>query len=482
MVNYSKIPDELKEGREQVECNFIMALFKDPTLIDSYKNVVIDEDILTKDGKFYYGLLQALDKAGFQQFDDMSVITFLEDKPTVRKEFEKRGGIETLHEILSIVNVNNIDTYYDVLCRNNLLIRLYLRGFNVLKNLDKFKTMSATDVSDYFEYVLADASVGKIEKITVSDLSDGYNEFLDEWDKGTAVGYKIGSQMLNYTLAGVHKNNLLIHAAPIGAGKTTTAILFYVLPNIMAGNNVVLMSNEQSENEIRQIILSAVCFNHFNTKDSRLNRQKVVVGRYTDDQRKLLNQAAEWLKSQPGKIHFVPLQDYNTQNLRRIITKYAKLGTGLFILDTLKPLMESSDRAWAEFSEAAKSLFLLAKQLQVAIICTAQVSGSSFGRSYLDLSSLAKSRSIAETAQAVILMRHIRIEEYDKVKPWTWDKERKIKEEKELDPDKDYIMLFPAKNRSGRTDRQIVCEFNQDFLTTNDIGWWQQPYDNFRGG
>ena len=61
-------------------------------------------------------------------------------------------------------------------------------------------------------------------------------------------------------MAGVHKKNLLLHLAHIGNGKTTTAILFYILPVLESGENVCIIGNEQSVDEFRQMILASVLF------------------------------------------------------------------------------------------------------------------------------------------------------------------------------------------------------------------------------
>ena len=104
-------PEKLITKRDAIECNFIFALYKEPSLIDDYKNVVNGTDILTDDGMFYYGLAQQLYKAGYQAFDNISLYTFLEDKKTLKEGFEDRGGYKSITEITSLINVDNISIY-----------------------------------------------------------------------------------------------------------------------------------------------------------------------------------------------------------------------------------------------------------------------------------------------------------------------------------------------------------------------------------
>lgn len=479
-MTIDEVPVELRDGRDEIECNFIFSLYKDPSLISSYGNVKTEEDIITPDGMFYYNLVRGLDKAGVNVFDEMSIMTFLAKYPDIKKHYEELGGYSSIRDIKNVVNEENIEYYYDELCKSNMLVRLHNKGYPVLPNLKKLKGATSEQVYDFFDYQLSTVAVDKVEHTQVVDMNDGYDSFISEWDKGSGVGLRVGSGMLNYTLAGLQEG-LTLHGAHIGKGKTTSAILLYVLPAIEDGTNVVILSNEQTESVFRQTLLGAIAFNELHMTISGMNRQKIKRGNYTPEQKDALQKAADWLKEDGrGKVKFIPLKDYSVRSIKRIVGKYAKIGYPLFILDTLKPEVETGE-AWAEFSEAAKNLFLIAHNNRIKMLCTCQLSGESMGRSYLDLSCTGKSKAIAETAEAVIFFRHIRREEYDKLKVFSWTKNEdgtKVKTDVVLDPNKGYIEIFLAKNRNGKTEPQLVCEFDEDFLRIKDVGYVYQPYDS----
>ena len=336
---------------------------------------------------------------------------------------------------------------------------------------------------DYYDFQLNNICVAKIEKIKAENLSEGYETYIKEWDEGKSVGYKIGFPLLNYRLAGVHKKNLLLHLGHIGNGKTTTAILFYILPVIESGENVCIIGNEQGVDEFRQMILASVLFNKVGYFG--MNRQKFITGRFTEENRAAMKEATEWLENCKGKIQFIEMTDYSINNVKKIVKKYSKLGTGMFVFDTLKPELESSDKAWAEFSEVAKELFLLAKKEDVAIVATAQLSSESMARRYLDLSCIGKSRAIAETATQVVCFRTLTNEEKQKLKPYQHQKNEdgkysKIRKVIDLDETKDYIVLFTPKNRFGETQPQLVYERNMSFNTLKEIGYVEVQYDGFK--
>lgn len=482
MVDLKLLPQELVQNRNKLECNFIFSLWQEPDLIDDYSKTIINgKDIVTPDGMLYYGLITQLRKLGYENFDHATLHTFLSDKDELRKDYEGRGGYTTVNEIKSLIKSDNIATYYDELVKNNMLISLHQEGFNVMEDIDKFKQMTSEDVYNYYDYKLNNICVGKVEKLKAENLSEGYEEYIDEWDKGTMTGFRVGFPMLNYRLMGVHKKNLLLHLAHIGNGKTTSSILFYILPAIESGENVCIIANEQGISEFRQMILSTVVFNKIKYKN--MNRQKFIKGDFSPDERKAMIAGAEWLKKCEGKIIFIETADYSIGNVKKIVKKYSKLNYGLFIFDTLKPNVESNDRAWAEFSEVAKELFILAKKEDVAIVATAQLSAESMSRRFLDLSCVGKSRAIAETATQVVMFRSLTREEKEgKVKAYVYNKDRNYEDarrEIELDPMKDYIVLFTPKNRFGDIGPQIIYERNMSFNTMYEIGYADIPFDGF---
>ena len=471
------VPEELLDKREQIECSFVFTFYKDMSLLPDYMmNVINGEDIITRDGQFYYGLIQGLAKAGYQVADAMSIHTYLEDKKNIKEKFDEYGGFGTIQEITNIINVNNLEGNYDELVKNNMLIRLYESGFDVLNDIEKFKKMSSEEVYNYFEYKLADIATNKISKIEAEDLTKGYDKYIQSWDEGESIGFKIGSKMLNYQLLGVHKKNLLLHLAGIGNGKTSSAISWYILPAIET-QDVVIIANEQSVSEWRQMILSTVLFNKIGGIKG-FDRHKMMVGKYTDEQKKKMKEAAEWLEKQKGKIIFIETQDYSTANIKKIIGRYSALGCSLYILDTLKSQNDASDKAWGEFSEVAKELFIQAKKHDVAIIATAQLSPDAMSRRYLDLTCIARAKAIAETATQVVMFRPLTAEEREKVKGFAY--EDKIKKIIDLDKDKDYIMVFTPKNRFGQVTPQILMERNMNFNSYKDVGWTECSYDQFK--
>lgn len=483
MNNMQDYPVILTENRGMLESGLIFSIWKQPLLYDDFKALDPMKDFLLEESRFYFGLGLKLKSLGYQVFDVVTIAGFMETNDNLKAIYESYGGWNTVKEIMSIVSAENAETYYQELMKWNSILELHDTGYDMTKELSKFKLMNISDLESYFEYKMNNVFLSRGSSGTKAvDIASGYGKFIEEWDKGESVGIKIGASILNYTLAGIHHKNLHIHLGHIGNGKTTLSLPLYILPALEEEKKVCILANEQDESEFRQMLLSTVLFNKI--KYFKINRQKFLFGGFTEEDKDALKQAEEWLMKYENNLLYVNLPTYSIEDVRRIIRKYSKLGVELFFYDTMKQENDSSDKAWGEFSEVAKELFNLAKQQNVAIIATAQLATSSYGRKYLDLNCVGKSRAISETASTVVMFRSVQENEKEKLKVWknkrdSTGKLTNVKETIELSPDKDYIILFVAKNRFGASNIQIVYERNMSFNTVYEIGFTEVEYDGF---
>lgn len=480
---FNQYPKELLIKRQSTEGNFVIGLWNEPDLYAEYNHVDADIDLITPDGKFYFELGKAMYLANIKEFNLISIDLFLGDKPDTKAQYDRLGGYSSVSEMMSLIDPSNVAASYEELVKNNIILSLYDLGFRVENNLSKYNTMDSTALYDYFEYQLNSIFTKKVEKLQPENLCEGYDEYVEAWNNGAMQGFPIGFPLLNYRLVGVHKKNLLLHLAHIGNGKTTSSILFYILPAIEQGENVCIIANEQGVEEFRQMILSTVLFNKIGY--FKINRHRFVSGGFSPDDLVEIKKAQEWLRNSKGQIMFIETKDYSVANVKKIVRQYSKVGYGLFVFDTLKPEDDSAERAWGSFSEVAKELFAVAKREDVAIVATAQLSGESASRRFLDLSCTGKSKAIAETAGQVVMFRTMSVDEKEKLKVYRFHRDietgkyTNMKDEIPLDPTKDYIILFTPKNRFGDTGPQIVYERNMSWNTLREIGYTQITYDGF---
>ena len=115
---------DLTKNRDVLEGNFVLSLYKNP--IELYGDFPInsDTDLLTSDGKFYYNLGFNMVKMGIKTFDEISILSFLNDYPELKLEYEDKGGWKSIEDYTDVLDENNIEAYYNELVKNNLLIKL----------------------------------------------------------------------------------------------------------------------------------------------------------------------------------------------------------------------------------------------------------------------------------------------------------------------------------------------------------------------
>lgn len=476
--------DKLKDKISKSEGILVGLMMKDPSLLLDYN---INKKLLSAEALFYIGVTTRLLSKGVEVIDEVSFASEVADIPQLNDKYIEMGGYNTIKELMNIVEVKNADSIVDEWTKWNLVNTYKNKGIlDIELHWDKILKMTSINLEDYMIAVLSDVAITNGLNgggINVEDLTKGYDKAIKNWDTGVSIGYKLGFPILNYITCGLHKGTLSFLLAHSGNGKTSFAIPMSILPLIESGEKVMIMANEQGVDDWRQMLIATILFNRIKYKG--MNRQKLLYGNFTEADRQALRDSVEWLDKYSGQLQFVHLKDYGIENIRRIMKSYSKRGFEVFVLDTLKPEDDSSEKAWGQFSETAKELFTLAQQCKVALLCTAQLSTSSYGKKYLDLNSIGKSRAIAEVASQVIMFRSMQNQEKEKLKVWRHKKDEKTgkltskKEEVVISKDKDYIILFIAKNRYGESNVQLVYERNMSFNSYYEIGYTSVEYDGF---
>jgi replicative DNA helicase len=474
--------DKLEAKLNRAEGLLTGLVLKDLETLNDYN---INPKLLSEAGLFYIGVATKIQELGNEVVDEVNFSNIVETL-NLTDTYKGYGGYQTIKEMTSIVDVRNADSIVDEFTKWNLVKRYKEKGIlDIDKHWDKIVQMTSGQMEDYMCALMSDIAIktGIDGNIDVYDLTTDYDKAIEEWDKGVAIGYKLGFPILNYELCGLHKGCMSLLLAHSGNGKTSLAIPLAILPVLEQGEKVMILANEQDCDAWRQMILATVLFNKVKYKG--MNRQKLLYGGFTEKDREAMNQAVEWIEQYKGNLKFVELNDYGIENIRRIIKKYSKMGFGVMVVDTLKPEDDASEKAWGQFSETAKELFLLAKQNNIAMLCTAQLATNSYGRKYLDTNAIGKSKAIAEVCGQILMFRTIQGDEKEKLKVWRLKKDKitnkltSDKEEVVLDKDKDYICLFVAKNRYGRGNIQLVYERNMSFNSYSEIGFTEIEYDGW---
>jgi replicative DNA helicase len=464
-----------------------MSLWLDPENYLDYK-IDPEKDLFTEDAKFYYGLGLELHKQGYKNFDDISICAFLANKDILKNGYERRLGYKPIYDMKNLLDIKNISSYYKNLCKSNMLINLYNRGFNILKDFNKLSRMTTEEVYDYYDYLLNSIAIDKstdikIEKLNIDDA------FIEECNSGAEMGLNYGkhAHLLNYITLGIPKGDLFLIAGFSGIGKTSWAFANIALPIIENGHKTCIISNEQKANEFKRLLLSMTLFDlgYYN-----LSRKKIKQGNFSEEQLKKIEEAKQIINDKyDDTLRFVKMYDYSLPKIKKIVKKLSKQGYELFIYDTMKGENLSDGQVWQQLVEDSKQLFQLASKEDVAIVPTYQLALHSLGKRYLDATCLSNAKQIKEVFSEIILFRTIWDDEYDggthDIKPYNFERDKetgkwtgnKIYKKITRDKDKKYLIVFVDKTRNDTDGQTILYEFNGAWNKWNEIGYCTVLHD-----
>lgn len=475
-----EIPVELLEGRSELECCFIGCLWQDPTLFDEYGDLNIkgDKDLLTEDGIFYYGLGRLLYKAGYVNFDNITVAAYLEKFEKLKDEFNKRGGYSVILEIEHLTDIRNFTTYYSEIQKSNMLIRLHQAGFNVLEHLSELKYKDYTEIYNWieekFDGITTESNCNiEVEDLTISD------KFIDDCNEGLELGfdYSKNCRILNSITMGIPKGDLTMIAGHSGSGKTSWIFENIIL--VLNEQNVkcAVISNEQRAKDFKLLLLA-----HVLTQDMgywSLTRKRLKIGNFTDEELAKLKEAQNIIDEKYSDIKFIKLFDNDMGKVSRTIKRLARNGYEMFMFDTMKSEDSFNEAMWQQLLINSRKLFQLVSKENVALVASYQLALHTLNRRYLDASCLSNAKQIKEVFSEMIYIRELWQDEFSDGKYYVNPRQYVKKDspnydkngiEQEIDPTKKYVIAFVDKTRNDETGQQVLYSFNGRFNNWKEIG------------
>jgi len=438
-----------------------------------------DESLKTEDGVFYFSLGKQLYKQGFKSFDNVSIYTFLEDKPTVKESFDNLGGYKTVEDIRNLVNTDNVDAYFDKIAKGNTLMSLHNKGFNVLQNIDKFNKMTNQDVYDFFDYQLNSISINTGHDIEIETLIID-DKFIKDCNEGSALGISYGKscKILNYLTLGLPLGECFMVAGYSGIGKSSFVFENMILTPTLNNVKCAVISNEQRSKDFKMLLLIHILTQDLNYWE--ITRKKLKMGKFTDEQLDMLNQAKRISEEKYSSIKFVKLFDNDMNKVKKIIRKLSKLGYQVILFDTMKSEDEMNEAMWQQLLIHSRKLFQLASKENISLITTYQLALHTLNKRYLDAGCLSNAKQIKEIFSEMVYFRQIWDDEFNgekyDINPYQLDRDEsgkysKVKRIITLDKDKKYLVAFLDKTRNDDDKQQVLFEFNGRFNKWVEIGY-----------
>lgn len=442
-------------------------------------NAYGDETLKTKDALFYFFLGRSLYDQGYRTFDNITVNTFLKDKKEAKKTFDQYGGYQEVETLKSLVDPENIDAYFDKIVKLNLLTEICKQFFGNFKNIEKFDKMSNSDVYDLFEYQLNSISINTAKDMDVQEVCFD-KSFVEEMDKGETVGLPYGKNCprLNYLTLGIPVGDLTMIGGFSGTGKTSFVFENMILPMTEFGVKCCIISNEMKVEAYKMLLTI-----HILTRDLdywKMTRKHLKIGHFSDEQKEMLQKAAEISQEKYKNIRFVKMFDNDTARVIKTIRKYSKLGYQMFLWDTMKSDDDVNMEMYRQLLQSSRKVFQCASKENVAVVCTYQLALYLLNQRYLDANCLSNGKQIKEVFSEMIYIRPLWEDEYtgERYDCHAYTRNRKPNGEWEkyttpvtLEKNKKYIVAFLDKTRNDEDKQQVLYEANLSWNHWREVGY-----------
>lgn len=500
-----KYPDYLLEKRMEAEGNIIACLFTDPTLLDD--NPIPESYFITKDGRFFYNIIQKLIEQGIMTIDEISIMTILPEE--IIKKFKARGGYKAVQHLKNIVNVENFPAYLEEFIKKNLLNKLYLDGFNLktpikVKNkmvepLELFSKMTCDQILDFYDTQLSGYHIGEQSII----LEEDNLCFGDKWKNKLVSDEPMVEQGTPYNIAGLdedlmpvenfsylndrtigfHHGKLACLAAFSGTGKTTISANM-IMAMVYAGEKVLIISNEDTIEDYQTRIMSIMASKFFHYEG--ITRDKFKRNGFTDQDKAILAKVWDLFDSQYGKnIYFVGTSETNPKFFKRKIKEYRlRFGCTAFWIDTLKLAEKDfkSERTDLALVMNSRELANLASRYDMIGVCSLQLAERHRGVLSASSAQIGTAKQVKEILQQLFIARPLYpSEELNPDKKKTYCHPFRIEEkdgkriEVECHPriDQSYIVIAIDKNRDGTCTPNdgvsYLYQFNGKYSTFDEV-------------
>lgn len=471
---------EIVEYKLNAESNAVSILYKCP---DELYNVNLTLDDLSNNiWKVYFQIaydIIVVEKKG--TLDQVTIGMYLEKHPKLRAKYEEYGGFQTIQNNYAYVNVKNLDAYIAEIRKWKAIIQLTKKGFPVRDNLSRFQDMTAEQIYNEYESFLNDTFSNVDTEVASYGLCDKIHELIDTLDTGAIVGLPYCDMpLLTKETGGQYLGSITLLGGMSNAGKSTVA-RSTTLPSILkAKERVVVMVNEDSLSKWQREMLVWVCNNVL-----RYDIQKHTVrdGKYTEEVKAKLHEAARWLEEQTTRdkrIIIIPFLQYKTEQAIKQIRKYAAMGIRYFILDTFKlDAGKVSPNAWMDMQQSMVAIkdTVKTEALNVHILITFQLEKGSATMKYYTQNNIGMAKNIVDVASTCIMIRDVFQDEYEDGKHPLKVYRREgmnglTKVEQHLDSNKTYQVFFIVKNQEGAANaEQIVVEHDKSRNIIREIGY-----------
>lgn len=362
--------------------------------------------------------------------------------------YDEAGGRDYLLQLAnSVPSTANVVNYAKIV-KEQFYLRSLIRVAREITEQASSGEGDASAILDSAEQKIYDIRQGKdtngptkVSEIIVNGVYDRLGKLTGE-DKDKYKGIPTGFGTLDKCITGLNRSDFILIGARPAMGKTSFALNLASNVTMKAKKKCVFFSLEMTKEQLAERLLAS---------QAGVPSTKLRTGELDDDEwRRLGNAAGQFTDVE------LYLDDTSTITVPEIKSRIRRMkDVDLIMIDYLglvKPSTRKENRV-QEVSEITRQLKMLAKDLNIPVICCAQLARSTEGRGKNhkpQLSDLRESGSIEQDADIVMFLYR---EEYYK---------SELDEEKQDEVDENHTELIVAKNRHGAT-ATIEMTFDKEF-------------------
>lgn len=362
--------------------------------------------------------------------------------------YDLAGGRDYLVQLSqSVPSTANIEKYAKIVREQYYLRTLIQVSQDIIEDASS-GSGDASTILDSAEQRIYDIRQGrevngpaKISEVIVNGVYDKLNKLTGE-NKEDYKGIPTGFGLLDKYITGLNKSDFILIGARPAMGKTSFALNLASNVSIAAKKKCIFFSLEMTKEQLAERLLAS---------QAGVTSQKFRTGELTDD---------EWIRVGNAASSFqnveLYLDDTSSITVPEIKSRVRRLkDVDIIIIDYLGLVQSAThkENRVQEVSEITRNLKMMAKDLNIPVVCCAQLSRGTEGRGKShkpQLSDLRESGSIEQDADIVMFLYR---EEYYK---------NEVSEDKQEDIDDSLTELIVAKNRHGQTGT-IELSFDKEF-------------------
>lgn len=438
-INLSSLPYSL-----EAEQSVLGSILIEPDCMERVVTIVKQDYFFLPQHRAIFGAMMSMFSGSKASIDPVVIADLL----TKEGHYDTAGGREYLITLRdSVPSTANVETYARIVEEQYYLRTLINVSQEIINDASGGKA-DANMLLDSAEQKIYDIRKGKdvngpklVSDVIVNDVYDRLHKLNSE-EKEKFKAIPSGFGMLDKYITGLNKSDLILIGARPAMGKTSFALNLAQNVSMYAKKKCVVFSLEMTKEQLAERLLSAT---------AGIPSQKLRTGELTDDEWvRLGNAAGEYAQVE------LYLDDASNTTVPEIKSKIRRLkNVDIIIIDYLGLIQSAvrKENRVQEVSEITRNLKMMAKDLNIPVICCAQLSRGTEGRGKShkpQLSDLRESGSIEQDADIVLFLYR---EDYYR---------NEQSEDKQDEIDENSTELIVAKNRHGATGT-IEMTFDKEF-------------------